>query len=132
MSGECEKCHEHCLDCKCELIEMNEMRIKNLQHQKFFLDKWFPGTCSVGESDEVDTSINKSIIERLEDIGICREKMSRICDHEIFYDISKHNRFWRHKDPVASAKLEIVRCQLSYIHQNLLEVWSVLSDRGEE
>lgn len=116
MSGECQKCHEHCLDCRCVI------HIKGGE-----VIKPSPPPLPIPIFN-----IEKSIIQRLEDIGICHEKISRLCDHEIFYNLSKHNPYWDSKDENASEKLHHIRCQLSYIQEKLLEVWSVLGNRGEE
>ncbi len=52
MSSEGDKCGDRCLNCKCELIEMNKMRIENLKHQKFYLEKFFPWTCGPYEDED--------------------------------------------------------------------------------
>ena len=65
MSGECNICGEHCLDCKCELIEMNKMRIENLKRQKFYLEKFFPWTAS-----HPDENVDEIALEKLEEVLI--------------------------------------------------------------
>lgn len=52
MSGECDDCGEHATECECELIKMNKMRIANINHQIFYLEKFFPWTC--GPYDQVE------------------------------------------------------------------------------
>lgn len=83
MSGECDKCGEHCLDCKCELIEINRMRIENLKNQKFYLEKFFPWTCS-----HPDENVDQIALERLEEILVklveikayIAEQKERLCN----------------------------------------------------
>lgn len=70
MSGECDKCGEHCLECQCELIEINKMRIENLKHQKFYLEKFFPWASSNPEEnvDEIALQKLEEVFMRLREI----------------------------------------------------------------
>lgn len=44
------------------------------------------------------TDIHKSIISRLEDIGIIKEKINAMFDLEIFEHLSKHDMYWNEQD----------------------------------
>lgn len=59
MSSECDKCGEHALECKCELIEMNKMRIENLKRQKFHLEKFFSWTTAHPDENVDEIALDK-------------------------------------------------------------------------
>ena len=48
MSGECDKCGEHALECNCgEMKEIMQMKRKNLENQNTMIDKFWPWLASV-------------------------------------------------------------------------------------
>ena len=64
MSGECQKCHEHCLDCQCALIEIEQNIGYALPgtrfNDRFYLCPLTPGMDIKGLSDtEFETYIRE-------------------------------------------------------------------------
>lgn len=81
MNEEYDKCDEIALECKCELIEINKMRIENLKRQKFYLEKFFPWTCGPYEDDEIALQKLEEVFMRLREIkNYVSEQKELMCE----------------------------------------------------
>jgi len=65
------------------------------------------------------------ILSRIEDIGVAKEKLRVIMDHDILHDLRRDNPTWQSVDE--SAKLDSIRMQLSCLSDNLWDLWAVLN-----
>jgi hypothetical protein len=59
MSGECEKCGEYCLDCRCHLLGLDAHVIINMP----YLPERNGGVCMLGLSDKERRELMKRQIE---------------------------------------------------------------------
>lgn len=71
------------------------------------------------------------MIERLVLLGRVEEKLSSILDDEIFNMLSKHDPFWESEHQQESEKLYDLRCKLSFISDNLGELWTIVKGNEE-
>lgn len=97
MSGECEKCSEHCTDCECDL------QVKSRKNGLLM----------------------REVIQRIECIGRAQEKLDNLFGDEIFDNLSKHNPYWDSEHEIESEKLYDIRCKLGYIHDKLSDIVSL-------
>lgn len=53
MSGECETCGEHCLDCRCDdMKEIIKMKRRNLEFELKYMSECFPYLTGYPYEDE--------------------------------------------------------------------------------
>lgn len=115
VSGECEKCGYHTLECQCKNFIKADM-----------------GNGVSPSNDYIDLNkiIPAAMIERIEDIGRAQEKLKGILDDEIFDNLSKHDTYWKSKYEPESEKLDDLRRKIAYINERLSDLWDIL--RKEE
>ena len=100
MSGECEKCGEHTLNCSCrKMISENSLDCLCL-----------------------------GLLRRIEDIGRAREILSGIMDMDVFDDLSKHNQYWESEHEKESDKLFEIRMKISHLQDGLGNLYEILSN----
>ncbi len=100
MSGECQKCGDHVVDCRCDFLKSREF--------------------------DRPPALNKLLIQRLEDIGRAQEKLRSILEDELFDNLSKHDPYWNSKNELESYKLADLRGKIALLSENLWDLWLIL------
>ncbi len=139
MSGECEECSQHTLECICSLEQCITNGWKSIQSTsrpdesframfrvmlkwKKHLDEWEDKKHDVNATN----IFPQAVISRLEDIGRAQNKLAGILDEPIFDKLSKHNVYWHSDNEQASDKLDDIRLKLSCISDNLWDLLAIL------
>lgn len=155
MSGECDRCGDHCLDCSCDLRESIEVAWPRVQvdqtppasfqamlrvmekFRRFFelKMKYFDCKKNIQESMmsqhiTATDSIYMHMLNRIADLGRAQERLKTILDDEIFNNLSKHNAYWESEHEKEDEKLYDIRCKLSCLLDNLWDLFAIL--RKEE
>ena len=69
-----------------------------------------------------------AMISRIQDIGRSEEKIRVMMDDPIFETLSKHNPYWESEIEEVDDKLHDIRCKLGMMHDNLCDIWEILSN----
>lgn len=117
MSGECPTCSEHTIECICKRYFKHRKRIsecldaQGLNHMK---------------------SLSALILDRMQDIGIAKERLSALLDDDIFNDLFKHNPWWESEHEAESDKLHDLRMKLGYFSEKMWEIWHILDAKHDD
>jgi len=76
--------------------------------------------------------MNQDMINHLHNIGKAQYMIKELLQRDIFDTLSKHNDWWDSDDPIASEKLDDVRCTLNGIQYELWEIQEALSAPEDE
>ena len=76
--------------------------------------------------------MNKEFIKYLLRVGQTRERLKTLLDHKLFENLNKHNLFWQTEDDEIDEKLSEIRMFLSYVENELYDVFVQLDVREDD
>jgi hypothetical protein len=65
-------------------------------------------------------------------IGKCLKSLEDALDHQIWYDLSKHNEYWDSEHEIEANKLDDIRRNLACMKEVLYELIASIETYGDE
>jgi hypothetical protein len=78
--------------------------------------------------EPLEHSLANCIIKRIEDIGKAITHLKEILDCDLFDDLSKHSNYWDSEHNNEADKLDDIRLKLSFLEENLWDVYAILEN----
>ncbi len=131
MSGECDQCNEHTMDCNC-------MRVQELLAEYDKIADTFDGFTRLMrkkfplERIEGEKKLPEYMIDQIKSIGKAQAKLKNILDNDLFDSLSKHDPYWTSEDPDTEDQLQVLRMKLTCISDDLWDLWAILRKEDEE
>ena len=116
MSGECEECSEHTLECICNRYAACRKNINDIL---------------LSQGSHPMQNLASLMLEKIKNMGIVQKYLYDLMKDEIFGGLSKHNPYWDSEHEKESEKLYDLRCKISYIHGQLEEIFEILAKSDE-
>lgn len=131
MSGECNKCWEHTMDCNCmkdyDLLEEYDKIADTFDDFTQRMRAAYPH-----HGIFTPETLPQVVTKKIQDMGRAQQKLKSILDEDIFDSLSKHNPYWDAIDPDVSDKLDDLRRKFVCLNDNLWDLWAILHADHED
>jgi hypothetical protein len=115
-----------------EIPEVTWIDVTRAEYERMFYNFMIPTKKLLEEEMQEEKHYMVPVIQRFEEIGRVKEKLSALMEHDIFDDLSKHNIYYHSEHEIEYDKLFDLRMKIAGIQDSLCNIYDILHRDDEK